>query len=298
MTTTRLSGPPGVDRVMCSLAWISQAGIAATYLAVISQPAVWRPIYTKEPVSAVCLWIMIACMALLWANCLWLEQKKFYNRRLQRLHHNGNLFGHLTLLFIAMVAATEQPGRAAIWIVLPVLSFFTIALWIGWMHILFLPPEDQAVIDAIAAREAEQRAAIYDASEKELRRQRLTQIVSSLGYQLTDTQPSATGQDETAAPAARWQIPTGKHAPLVYFIRNGNRLKIGTSTELKRRIRTLALRPENVVLLVSGGQDIERAFHRQFADLRIGNTEWFAYEGALVDFVNTENHRIREEQAK
>jgi len=102
----------------------------------------------------------------------------------------------------------------------------------------------------------------------------------------------------TPSPQSLWHLPDRKHSPLVYFIRNGNRLKIGTTTDIKRRIRTLALRAENVVLLLDGGQTLERYLHRQFADLRVGNTEWFAYDGPLIAFITEQNHLARKEQAK
>jgi hypothetical protein len=90
----------------------------------------------------------------------------------------------------------------------------------------------------------------------------------------------------------KWTVPKDKHAPFVYFIRNGNRMKIGTTTDLKRRIRTLALREENIALLVNGDHRREREYHKQFAALRVGNTEWFAHEGALADYVQAQVSRI------
>ncbi|NUS82687.1 MAG: GIY-YIG nuclease family protein [Streptomyces sp.] len=100
------------------------------------------------------------------------------------------------------------------------------------------------------------------------------------------------------APEWSWQLPDRKHTPVVYFIRNGNRLKIGTTTDIKRRIRTLALRAENVVLVLDGGKPLERNLHKQFADLRIGNTEWFAYDGALINYIADQNRLARKEEAK
>jgi hypothetical protein len=282
-----------MDRALCALAWASQAGIAATYLAVIRQPSVWRPMLAQDAFSTVCLWVFLAGMALLWVDGLWLEQKRFYNRSLQRLYRRGGLVGHLSLFVVAMVAASKTPNPTGLWIALPVLSFMAIVMWFAWMHTQFLPAEDQAVVDAITDRNAKQRATLRDATARELRHSRLTGIVSHLGYQLT-----APATQDDAGPV-RWNIPAGKHAPVVYFIRNGNRVKIGTTTELKRRIRTLALRTENVVLLLDGGKPLERQHHNRFADLRIGNTEWFAYEGALVDYVHTQTaHLTREDEPK
>nr|WP_275409797.1 GIY-YIG nuclease family protein [Streptomyces bauhiniae] len=162
------------------------------------------------------------------------------------------------------------------------------------MQARLLPDEDQAVVDAILHREAAQRAAVFDASDRERRRARLAVIVESLGYTLNDAGAPTTSPAEP--PAIRWTIPAGKHAPLVYFIRNGNRMKIGTTTELKRRIRTLALRPENVALLVAGDQRRERDYHKQFAEHRIGTTEWFAYEGTLADYVHDQTARLSQKE--
>jgi hypothetical protein len=293
MTSTPAT--PSANNIARVLAWACQAAVASMYLVVIGTPAAWRPVLAADKVGAACLGLFVICMAFLWGTSLWSEQKNFYNRSKRGIHQSAAIAGHLGLFFTAMVAATEQPNPIAMWVIMPIFSALVIVVWISWMQSLALPPEDQAVIDAIHAQQAQAAVALFDASEKERRHARLGAIVASLGYELTDM-PSAAPKEE--APLQTWVVPSRKHSPLVYFIRNGNRLKIGTSTELKRRIRTLALRAENVVLLVNGGQDIERAFHRQFADLRIGNTEWFAYEGALVDFVTTENHRIREEQAK
>lgn len=287
MTTTPASRLTGVaERVLCLLAWACQAAAATTYLVITFRPGVWSPTLASDTFSAICLWIFIGGMALLWPISLWAEQKNFYHRGAQRLHRRGGLLAHFALLLTALVASIEQSNKAALWAILPFFSFMALITWSAWMRTRFLPAEDQAVIDAIAAREAEQAAALYDASEKERRRERLGAIVASLGYQIADTQPAS---QEPPSEPVRWEIPARKHQPLVYFIRNGNRIKIGTTTELKRRIRTLALRPENVALLLPGGRPLERELHRQFADFRIGNSEWFAYDGPLVDFVHTQN---------
>ena len=285
-----------IDRAFGMLAWACQAGAAVLYLAITAQPAVWRPMLDKSLVPAICAWGFVAGMTMIWMSGLRQEQIHLYNRRERRSQRKTWVVGHAGVLFFAALSASAHDERIALWITLGMGTLASTSTWVTWMGAKELPAEDQAVIDAIYNREAQQAAEAFDASEKERRRERLTAIVAGLGYELIDTPTQPAAQDEQPAPS--WQIPARKHAPLVYFIRNGNRLKIGTTSELKRRIRTLSLRPENVALLVNGGQDIERAFHRQFADLRIGNTEWFAYEGALVEFVTTENHRIRKEQSK
>lgn len=298
-TTPQPLGTVFADRMLRFLAWASQAGAAATYLAVLSQPSAWRPVVQAGALDAACFGMAFLCMALLWPYALWMEQKYFYDRRRwQPLHRRGSLIGHGFILLATMAAASAQPGRVAMWVFLPILAFVTTAVWIAWMRTRFLPAEDQAVIDEIGEREDRKVAAAHKTGELERRRQRLDGIVTGLGYQLTHDQ-TAHHPNDAPEPAVRWQIPAKKHSPLVYFIRNGNRIKIGTTTELKRRIRTLALRSENVALLLSGDVRLERDLHRKFAALRVGNTEWFAYEGALADYVRTETDRIaRKDQTK
>ena len=284
------------EKLVRGTAWAAQAAAAVIYLFAAAQPSTWRPIFEADPFGAVCMSLIAICMLGLWAASLREEQARFYDRIAQRSSRRAGLFGHLSVLFIAVVGVSGSPGRIGWWIVLAMLCLAAVVSWAMWMQIRFLPDEDQAVIDAILSREAAQRAATFDASEREKRRERLTAIVGSLGYSLADT-PAPRGK-QADAPAIKWPIPSGKHKPLVYFIRNGNRLKIGTTVELKRRIRTLALRAENVALLVDGDQRREREFHKQFAEHRIGNTEWFAYESPLTDYVADQNRLARKEEAK
>jgi hypothetical protein len=81
-------------------------------------------------------------------------------------------------------------------------------------------------------------------------------------------------------------IPDRSHGDVVYFILNGNRVKIGTTTNLRNRVRALSLKPRNVIACVPGGRQHEDAMHAKFTELRIGRTEWFSFEGPIVDTVN------------
>jgi hypothetical protein len=76
------------------------------------------------------------------------------------------------------------------------------------------------------------------------------------------------------------------HAPIVYFLRNGDRVKIGVSQNIKRRVAALSLRPSDVVRAEHGDQEHERAQHLRFTGLRIGDTEWFELRGALVEYLD------------
>lgn len=281
-----------LEHVIRGIAWVSQAGAAAFYLAVALRPSAWRSVLNENPVGVYCMWLYAICFTMVGAATLWLEGRQFYDRSAQRGCRKMGLVCHLGLLLIAAAAASESPYRIALWIVIGMVALAANATWASWMQTRLLPDEDQAVIDAILSREAAQRAAVFDASQREQRHARLTAVVESLGYALTDD--PAKPSKPANPPAAKWTVPAGKHAPYVYFIRNGNRMKIGTTTELKRRIRTLALRAENIALLFEGGQSREREFHKQFAEHRIGNTEWFAYEGTLAEFVHERTVLISE----
>jgi hypothetical protein len=75
------------------------------------------------------------------------------------------------------------------------------------------------------------------------------------------------------------------HEPVVYFIRNGSRIKIGWTTNLRTRLSQLSLHPSAVALLVAGGPDEESHLHRRFGPARVGQTEWFESVSAIEDYI-------------
>lgn len=83
-------------------------------------------------------------------------------------------------------------------------------------------------------------------------------------------------------------IPAGRHEPLVYFIRNGNRVKIGYTTNLAARVAALTLTLRFVVLTLDGGRDLETIMHRRFAAERLEGTEWFVYSRRLREYIESE----------
>jgi hypothetical protein len=275
-------------------AWGVQAAAAVTYLTITAQPSAWQTMYAKDSFSVIMFLLFSMTMTFIWGASLREETRRFYDRTSQRLHRKAGLVGHGSVALIAALAASQEPQRLGLWIVLGMMAFTATTTWTTWMQTQLLPDDDQAVVDTVIARETAERIAAHQAVERERRRRRLTQIVESLGYTIAEPEPPASAP--TAPPAVKWTIPKGKHAPLVYFIRNGNRMKIGTTTDLKRRIRTLALREDNVALLVNGDHRREREYHKQFAALRVGNTEWFAHEGALADYVT--DHANQKGQGK
>lgn len=61
---------------------------------------------------------------------------------------------------------------------------------------------------------------------------------------------------------------------VVYYLRFGERVKIGTTFNPRQRFA--ALRHEEVMAFERGDRTVERRRHREFADERLGTSEWFA----------------------
>jgi hypothetical protein len=78
---------------------------------------------------------------------------------------------------------------------------------------------------------------------------------------------------------------TGAHGPRVYFMRNGDRIKIGYTTNLRERLAALCLRSDSVLLLLQGGRDLEGTLHRYFSEHRMPGTEWFLYSERIHEYI-------------
>jgi hypothetical protein len=91
-------------------------------------------------------------------------------------------------------------------------------------------------------------------------------------------------------PRAAAIIGTGLETPIgahVYFLRDGDRVKIGHASSLKQRISKLQVgsaRPLTLIGVVPGSREIERFIHWQFRKHR-ERGEWFRIEGALAQFL-------------
>lgn len=90
----------------------------------------------------------------------------------------------------------------------------------------------------------------------------------------------------------------GRHDPVVYFLRNGERVKIGYTVNLYDRVTSLSLRRSDILLLLDGGRALESAMHRRFHDYRIRG-EWFELAGELRSFIEArpmrpKSHILRE----
>lgn len=90
---------------------------------------------------------------------------------------------------------------------------------------------------------------------------------------------------DNAVPLRIPEILPRSHGPIVYFVENGNRVKIGTTTRLAQRVGSLSLRPDSIRLLLPGGPDLEGALHRRFESSRVSRTEWFNPSQELATFI-------------
>lgn len=78
-----------------------------------------------------------------------------------------------------------------------------------------------------------------------------------------------------------------ERAQVVYFLRRGGMVKIGTTTDLPRRVKAFQHTLADVVGVVPGGYPVERAWHQRFNHLRVsaaasGGTEWFTAADELL----------------
>jgi hypothetical protein len=70
---------------------------------------------------------------------------------------------------------------------------------------------------------------------------------------------------------------------VVYYLRHGDRIKIGTTAN--PRTRFAALRWEELLGFERGDRQLEQRRHRQFAALRFAGSEWFRAEPPLLEHV-------------
>lgn len=71
---------------------------------------------------------------------------------------------------------------------------------------------------------------------------------------------------------------------VVYYLRFDDRVKIGTSTQPRKRLG--AIWHQELLAFERGGRDVERRRHEQFAALREGG-EWFRADASLLDHATT-----------
>lgn len=238
----------------------------------------------------------ISAITLLAGYALLLEWLNRHSTNARRFWRRGGWCAQALLIAICVADIIGQRKYIELaWIVSVI--FMAMGAWSAWMRTQMLPPDDQKVIDELIAEKERRETDAIRAAEHRRREARFQQIAAR--YQVGDAK--AVRRPAAPQPLAQpyaWTIPDGKHRPLVYFVQNGDRVKIGTTTNLRNRISNLSLRPTDIVLLLSGGRPYEQSLHRRFAEQRVGNTEWFQCAGPVVEFIATETARMRANDKK
>lgn len=86
----------------------------------------------------------------------------------------------------------------------------------------------------------------------------------------------------------RWRAQREARS-VVYYMRLGNRVKIGYTIDIATRCSSI--QPEELLATERGGKGLEEQRHGQFDKLRVVG-EWFRYEGALVAHVAALQHDV------
>jgi hypothetical protein len=96
------------------------------------------------------------------------------------------------------------------------------------------------------------------------------------------TKVIARRRPELAAAGAAAIAASTQPGQVVYYARMGNRIKIGTSTNVARRMKTI--NPEELMAVEPGGHALEHCRHIQFEHLRT-HGEWFRHEADLAGHI-------------
>lgn len=236
---------------------------------------------TTSVVLRVEFYASCCALQLLWLLTLITEEVDRHDRRWANSQRRTGLVTQVILIGINAAGGTRHLPYTVIAVFFIIVSA---TAWHSWIRARALHPEDQIVINELIHSEAQLSHQAFQERQKQAREAQLRDAVTRVRRR----QPPVTrGQAATSLPPSRWKVSRGRHAPIVYFLRNGNRIKIGTTTDLYQRIRRLSLRAEHVALVIPGSRDQERRLHRQFADLRVGNTEWFHDLNPLTEFIDT-----------
>jgi hypothetical protein len=76
---------------------------------------------------------------------------------------------------------------------------------------------------------------------------------------------------------------------VVYYVKVGQYIKIGTTTNMRQRMLDLAV--DAVLATEPGGRALERQRHQEFADLRAIRNEYFWPEDRLLDHIEQVRHQ-------
>lgn len=245
-----------------------------------------------------------------WAACLIAEWLLRYDSDRAKTPRRAGI----ALLVVSMAAIITHGALSGPWgwivgIVGALVSAAAKGIWAIGMHTIRikLDPKHEAYLRTLQQRSGTEQALALGERDRLLTEDRTVALKLALEARRPEP-PAVVEITQEAEPAAvpepaRRQLPpepagpvgeeiediedllTAPHAPVVYFLRNGTRVKIGTTRNLRPRVARLALRPDNVVRVEHGGQDYEQSLHARFDDYRVGNTEWFELRGELAEYL-------------
>ncbi|MGH3094582.1 MAG: hypothetical protein ACRDMV_01110 [Streptosporangiales bacterium] len=134
-------------------------------------------------------------------------------------------------------------------------------------------------------RDSDERVATVLALDDSLRGPVTARLlaVSSAGVEITADileQIIVRCREDQSRPSAPLPDPT--HDPIVYYLRFGDRVKIGTTTN--RKVRFESIPHDELLATEAGGREVEQKRHRQFKGLYVLG-EWFRYEQPLRDHI-------------
>lgn len=83
-------------------------------------------------------------------------------------------------------------------------------------------------------------------------------------------------------------------ACVVYYVRIGDKIKIGFTGNLTQRMKSLRADKANVLAVEPGGRELEARRHKQFSRLRAGRREDFQPTFALIQHIDSIRERYGE----
>lgn len=118
----------------------------------------------------------------------------------------------------------------------------------------------------------------------ELRRMRNwgIEITNSVALRCIKTHVEEARKHQARLDAQDQQRSDDTHDPVVYYMRIGNRVKIGWTASLARRLE--AINPEELMTFEPGDAAMEAYRHKQFARYRV-HGEWFRLEGDVAEHI-------------
>lgn len=270
---------------------LSVALLAIANVLIVAGLEIWLiiPVVLREALDltdAIYLTISYVGLILMWLYCLFVEHAHMHERKEAKWHRRRGYFLQFLALGVYTASKFQDKHPEGV-IAIGLIVLLAMAVWNAWMRTFRLAPEQQKALDDLLA-ERDRRFKERVAAEQDKLRQARFEAVRAR-YQLPDL--PTTAASKPVEPRFDWPVLEGKHKPLVYFIGNGTRVKIGTTTSLRARVSALSLRTDDIVLLLTGDRRIEQDMHKRFADQRVGNTEWFENAGPLADFIRGHNEQ-------